>query len=110
MRIRCPIVAGLCILAAGRAALAAGPAASGEAWAPVVLPAVQQAEVRSGRSGHRYRIYVSEPASPPPAGGRMVTARHRVDAGLEPRHAVLPGAALMRPGNVANIAVRGAGA
>lgn len=41
-------------------------------WAAVTLPAARQLDVRSARTGHRYRIFVSAPASAPPEAGHPV--------------------------------------
>ena len=62
--------AGLCCLLL--AALPLRAAAEAEAWSAVVLPAAQQLDMRSAGSGHRYRIFVSVPAVPPPAAGYPV--------------------------------------
>lgn len=62
--------AGLCCLLL--AALPVRAAAEAEAWSAVVLPAAQHLDVRSAGSGHRYRIFVSVPAVPPPAAGYPV--------------------------------------
>jgi len=57
----------------GAAVLPLGTAAASEpVWAPVVVPAVRQGDIRSARTGHDYRIYVSEPAGPPPPAGYPV--------------------------------------
>ena len=41
-------------------------------WVDVRLAAAQQLDVQAAGSGHRYRIFVSVPASPPPATGYPV--------------------------------------
>lgn len=64
-----------CVVAALAAAvLPLGPAVAedAQAWAPMVVPAVRQQDVRSVRSGYDYRIYLSEPDSPPPPNGYPV--------------------------------------
>lgn len=49
---------------------AAAPA--DDAWTAVVLPAARQTDVQAAATGHRYRIFVSVPAGPPPPAGHPV--------------------------------------
>lgn len=59
------------ILLSGMAAPAG--AADGEGgWSAVVLPAAGQRDLKARQSGHPYRIFVSEPASPAPTEGHPV--------------------------------------
>lgn len=59
-------------LAAAVLPLAAPAAEDGSAWAPVVVTAARQQDVRSFRTGHGYRIYLSEPRDPAPPTGYPV--------------------------------------
>lgn len=43
-----------------------------EPWGPVLVPQARATELRARASGHRYRILVSVPATPPPAQGYPV--------------------------------------
>lgn len=38
-------------------------------WSPVVVPGAQSTELQARHSGHRYRLFVSVPSTPPPAQG-----------------------------------------
>ncbi len=41
-------------------------------WGPVLVPGAQSAELQARHSGHRYRLFVSVPGTPPPAQGYPV--------------------------------------
>lgn len=56
----------------GGMALPAGAADGEGGWSAVVLPAARQLDLKARQSGHPYRIFVSEPASPAPAEGHPV--------------------------------------
>lgn len=64
------------VLAAGGAALvpALFPAIARavDGWQPVVLPQARQYDLASALTGRRYRIFVTVPETPPPAGGHRV--------------------------------------
>jgi len=38
-------------------------------WGPVLVPGAQSTELQARHSGHRYRLFVSVPGTPPPAQG-----------------------------------------
>lgn len=38
-------------------------------WGPVMVPGARSTELQSRQSGHRYRLFVSVPGTPPPAQG-----------------------------------------
>lgn len=63
------ILAGLVLAAATSSARAGSEPA---AWSAVVLPQAQQLDVQAAATGFRYRVFVSVPASPPPAEGYPV--------------------------------------
>lgn len=59
----------LCGLALETLALPALAAQEAPAWAPVTVPAAQQRDLQSARTGHGYRIFMAVPAvAPPPEG------------------------------------------
>ena len=59
----------LCGLALEALALPALAAQEAPAWAPVTVPAAQQRDLQSARTGHGYRIFMAVPAlAPPPEG------------------------------------------
>lgn len=60
------LLCGFALEALIRPAVAAGELAS---WAPVVVPAARQLDVRSSVGGHLYRLFVSVPDVPVPANG-----------------------------------------
>lgn len=59
----------LCGLALEALALPTLAAQEAPAWAPVTVPAAQQRDLQSARTGHGYRIFMAVPAvAPPPEG------------------------------------------
>lgn len=62
------ILAGMAQAASVPSALAESPSAT----TAVVLPQAKQFDMAAAGTGHRYRIFVAEPASPPPPAGHPV--------------------------------------
>lgn len=64
----------LCLLglASGAPAAPGQTTADAARWSAVELPAAQQLDLQARSNGHRYRIYVSAPASAAPETGRPV--------------------------------------
>ena len=69
-------------------------------WSPVVLPAVKQMDLRAAKTGHAYRLFMSVPATPPPASGYPVI--YVLDA-----NAAFPVAALLARNIASRSAVTG---
>ncbi|SMB28137.1 putative esterase [Sterolibacterium denitrificans] len=65
-----PLLCALALAAASISPAQAGAVAGAEtgAWAPVLVPAARQFDLRAA-SGHAYRLFVSRPAFPVPANG-----------------------------------------
>jgi len=59
-------------LVLGAAVLPANATETNHGWSKVVLPAAQQTDVRASVAGHRYRLFVSVPATAAPAEGYPV--------------------------------------
>ncbi len=66
------LILGMCLCTLAMVALPTRAMAEVGQWAAVVLPATQQLDMRSSGTGHRYRIFLSVPATPPPAAGYPV--------------------------------------
>ncbi len=66
------MLAAAALVGIGLPAARAASSSSTDAWQPVVLPQARQRDIASAITGQRYRIFVSVPETPPPAGGHPV--------------------------------------